>query len=574
MTVFLNTKKLDQGYFKPENFFREMKSLHIVAKAQTQKCDHFLKSLEENDPAQAEELYLRVAKIWREKSGSISFEEDCLLGKRLSRYHMDDPFVHRTVLDFMEMEDSPFESSRACVRWISKGITSIQTLDLLETKFLIYLPENPTEQFLKDAARAAEAASYAARKIPFSANYHRPNGIQDNGELKAMLKEIEVRTIAIQKKCIEKTSREYLLFIENTLPNFFEETHKQAKMLEKVILGNCNELAASTFGYLLKERSCKKADAVKLVGIGGGNHILVVVGKAVADPWARAIYPTSQIPELLHDFKGTDDLYCPKLKKFNPNKQSLIEITSNIHNVRSFRDISSEKVPEVEAMLKEFHSISEDKQKKAQAQKILGFIEQSPHFQILKNEGLSALFSQLHYLINDHPFDVLNHPVFFGLKMAEEANNPQIFYEAMDTNPLPEFGIINLGLWMTYRTNNFDFLKAAIELGARPNKKTFFIASWMAIKKKNIKYLTSVVKIGAQTDPDSFQRLVSLAQKTGDLTFLRSAIEAGVELDSSTVEALVKEALATGNADIINLFGTKTKTSLLISCYLEILRKN
>lgn len=570
MTVFLNTNELGQGYFNPENFFREMKTLHIAAKERIQKCDRFLKSLEESNPAQAQELHLRVAKIWREKSGSLSFEEDCALGKRLSQHHMDDPFVHTTVLDFMEMRETPPGLARASVQWVAENRVDIETPDPFQTKYTLYLPKNPTDEFNRNLAIAAEALSYAARKTPFSGNYNRcPYG----AEVIEELRDVATSTTFMQKKCIKKTSNEYLLFIKNTLPNSFERRGAKAKICKKAIVGNCAELATSAFFYGCKEKIGTK---INMQSIHEGNHVFFTVGEGdntvIADPWKRVLFPESQILERLYDYKGCDPLCRPKLEKYDPQKQSLSLAASNVYNVKELRERLGCGIPELEELLDKFHSIpvNNQNQKIAQATAIIKYMKQFLFFRIIEDQGLSNLFSQLHYLTNDQPFDILDLPNFSSLKKAKEANDPKIFYEAVRAGASREIGIIDSGLWLAYRTGNFAFVEEALKLGAQPSTHTFLIAFLIAEKTGNINYLNFATKIGAQAHKQDSSCFFSFAQKTRNLDFINLAIKAGAEPDLFEIQSMVKEALRTGNFDLLALFDLKSEVGTIIKYQLKL----
>ncbi len=158
--------------------------------------------------------------------------------------------------------------------------------------------------------------------------------------------------------------------------NPFIKCFAAAKTAQSYFLGNCGHLARSTFVELLKRLdpnvNVSLLSIKKLFDNGlEGDHVFVVINldpKAdpltpaswknaiVCDPWARRIYSSELIPELLYDYYGTNDFGKPLLRKFNPNLQKLEIETERVCSVANFQTATQGRYPDYETYLDKFHT--------------------------------------------------------------------------------------------------------------------------------------------------------------------------------------------------------------------------
>ena len=575
MTAFISRKDLSSEYFEWDQYPKNIKLAHASAKENIHKCRAFLANLE---PTQALQLHLRIAQVWKRQSGGISFEEECALGKELSKRHLDDPFVQRAVFDFMEGKEAELElQPKASICQIAENAVVITCADLFATTFTMYAPPDLPPSAEPYMALACEAMSFTARHIPFCGNYSRPLGKEKEIQISAKL--IGDRTAEFQSECKRKGTTEYLLFKKNTLANSFERRIKRAKLCKRTVVGNCTEDATGAFHYLSKKR--RPHLKVDIFHIKNGNHAFLVIGRdwksdpndiktwgpnaVVIDVWTRKIYPASQILDFLEDSAGIDSLYQPKLKKFNPDKQSLVLAESNLYNAQDFKAKSPFPLPALEEMLDSVHSLPAHEQ----ATHLLQFIDQSLLSHMLEHDALSSLVSQLRYLLDLPSLDVMELPLFHDLKQVKLAGDPEMFDKAINDSLKFEFGSLDLGFWMTYLTGNPTFIKKGMESKEEPTSTTLWLAALVSLKLGSTDYLRSALSRGALANEDSFSYYLSAMKKTNNPDFLRLFIQAGGTPSRSEIKFLVSSATTTKQLGVLKLFDRKTSTGRWIVHYLK-----
>lgn len=184
------------------------------------------------------------------------------------------------------------------------------------------------------------------------------------------------------------------------------------KTAQSYFLGNCGYLARSTFVELLKRLDPKvnvNVLSIEKLFDGGleGDHAFVVINldpKAdlsnpaswknaiVCDPWARRIYSSELIPELLYDYYGTNDFGKPLLRKFNPNLQKLEIAAERVCSVASFKAATKGNYPLIETYLDEFHTAATLSEKEKIAREILSTLS--------KNNSIVYIFKMLKAQLN------------------------------------------------------------------------------------------------------------------------------------------------------------------------------
>lgn len=219
---------------------------------------------------------------------------------------------------------------------------------------------------------AEEAIDYTKKIVIYSSNFPNRDKILENNHteiisgkvdyelfklkrdgMDAQLNLIREEMSAVLKEEISPFSQSLpesikIRFSESIIENFLD-SQIASKYSEKYSLGNCGELSAVAFMYLIqKDKKCPveifhledKRDFSR-------DHTVVVIGRdpnsdpnkpklwgnaVICDPWAREAYPASDIRKRLHNFEGCDskNLHTPKLRKYNPKRHTLEVFTANI----------------------------------------------------------------------------------------------------------------------------------------------------------------------------------------------------------------------------------------------------
>lgn len=176
--------------------------------------------------------------------------------------------------------------------------------------------------------------------------------------------------------------------------NPFIKCFAAAKTAKSYFLGNCGHLARSTFVELLKRLdpivNVSLLSIKKLSDNGlDGDHVFVLINldpKAdplnpaswknaiVCDPWARRIYSSELIPELLYDYYGTNDFGKPLLRKFNPSLQKLDVEAEKVCSVANFKAATQGRYPDYETYLDKFHTAETLPEKEKIARELLDIV--------------------------------------------------------------------------------------------------------------------------------------------------------------------------------------------------------
>lgn len=577
MATFINRSDITPGYFNIETFYLKMKCAYELSKDEIKDCSLFIADLEKNHPDQIKELYAGVAKDWKKLSGNPTIEKNSNLGKRLCCNRLVDPFVRKSVLKRMP-KSSIFPEIQIAISTNFKNRVEIKCVDSVGIPLTIHKAGcKPNKNLRKNFLRAYEILNYVSRHTPYSANNFGMHyeGVNLRGEYDV----IEELVGNLQEKQYDRTSSTYLIYVKSRLSNSFEKWIKRGKICNKSIVGNCGESTA--VGFLYGSTMNTKVDAFRIEGKGkddSGDHAALIIGKkhkVICDIWKRCIFEWSEIPNLLYDFKGTTHSLEAIIEKFDPKKQIISLLASNVYSLEDFESESSSHIPKIEQMLKVFHSISarNKEQKKAQAIKIIEFIQKHLLSKIVSNEGLCSLFSQMRYLAGYPQLDIIDLPHFSDFKEAEKANDPKMFCRIAKEKLSSKLNVNNLAFWMSNRTGNILFVKEAMKLKVNHDERTFMLASLIAIKRKDIDYLNCAIEMGAEADDYAFQRFLQFTRKTGNFDFLRLAIAAGAKPNRDEMEFLVEEAIKTGNRDILNMFDPETDTGKKINRYHEELIK-
>ncbi len=194
--------------------------------------------------------------------------------------------------------------------------------------------------------------------------------------------------------------------------NPFIKCFAAAKTAQSYFLGNCGHLARATFVELLKRLDPKVNVSLltikKLFDAGlEGDHVFVVINREpkadllnpaawknaiICDPWARRIYSSELIPELLYDYYGTDGFGNPLLRKFNPNLQKLDVEVERVCSTANFKEASKGTYPIIESYLDEFHNAVTLPEKEKIAREILSILN--------KNNSIVYIFKMLKAQLN------------------------------------------------------------------------------------------------------------------------------------------------------------------------------
>ncbi len=596
MSVFITSEDFRIHHLSDANFHSNLKNLHREQKSESRYCKDFLENLKQTDPARVEQLYVQVAKNWKRQTGGLSYETECECGKRLTEFHMDDPFVRNTIVNHIE-GNAP-ELPSASLDDSSEEVEIITAADVFNTKCTIYLPKDPSPTANKHIALAQEAFSFAARHMPFSGNNSRldPEEIY-SPELKNHLFWVFQRTTEIQLKYADRIIPEYLSCMKNEYSNAFTIALQKAPTCEKSIVGNCGEINSIPFFYFLKE---KRTDVkIDIFSIRNGNHIFSVIGRnwhsnpgdpstwgpdaMICEVWDRIIYPATQIFDHLCDYIYCDDFYRPLVQTFDPATHPLILLSTNFYGVGDFQAHSSCSVKTVETMLQEFHSISEQNRDKKidMARRFIEMLRLSPHATLMENQGLSNLLSQmLHLTGNSHSPINDKRDIWNTCQTALRTNDPDLFRQALETKP-PDFNALNHGLCFAQQTGNLEFLRVTTTYLQKNNLKedaactfgTFQLALKCSKKTDQLEYLISAVNLGAKPLFFSFTSCLVHTYKTNNLEYLRWGIIAGAEWDNNDIRFIANIALKTQDLMVIRFISTlpqfTDEVKLLLSQFIE-----
>jgi hypothetical protein len=610
MSIFMQSNHFDKDFWQYTHMKAYAKQLLLQQQNTIQICQDFLQNL---DKTQAELLYQKVTAVWSKVTGGFMFIEGTALefGKKMVDCHLDDPLVHQTILSFKAGQDPELNLKVAECQISPKGI-EITGADAFETKCTIVTSEDPLVQ--ARIAIAFRAFSYAARRMPFSAN----KLTEENCPLdfKKCLHQISSRTCELQADSKLVSSKEPLLYQKKEYPNPFTLVLAKAKKEKKTaIIGNCFEVSTCAQEYSFKEKILEKHD---LCHVKGGDHAFYVIGKGasdlpndfktwnkkavVCDVWERTIFPVSSLLENLLEFT-------------NPQTQSLALVNSNFFSAEDFRSSSSCSMPAIEALLQDFHAISmeERSQRLAKARQIVETIENLPlaHAKLLQNEGLSALLSQMRYLLElqGSPFERVKEKIWIfnpdfdpSSVNGNEASESTAFFQALENvkkpgdfvwpdSPIgaevflakcpfyqspstqPECIAFIHAFTVAERINDPDLIRMAIKKGAIPDKNAIVRALYVSKKKKNIDFLQAVLDGGAHINEQTFYIATIIARKTKNIEYLKKVMDHGAkasEKDDSYLEAL-KASIDLSNPDFLDcaIRGGATPSSEAISLACE-----
>jgi len=594
MSVFLSDKNFDADFWGFQRYGEHMQQIHLQQKAVIQTCQDFLKEINHE---QAEQLYQKIATVWSRITGGVVEGHTHEFGKMMACCHLDDPIVHRTILDFKEGRDSELNLKAATCE-ISENEMKIKGADAFETECRIYGPINAR------VSLAFRALNYAARRMPFSGNKLTEDNCPDY--LKGLTSLISSCTEELQNNGKNACFPQVLIYQKGEYPNPFIEGLAKAKADKKRgVTGNCFDLSTCAQEYLLSEKTLEKVD---LYGIKNGNHVFLVIGKntglpddystwdkdvIVCDTWDRSIFPGSLILTHLTEFT-------------NPQNQSLTLKNSNFFNVEDFRSRSSKPMPDIELLLQKFHDVPLVERLNL-AQLIVEAIENLPfaHQELLENQGLSALLSQMchllglpgsafervknkNWLFNPQAGEVSEGNAFFealergdaesfkqcveagarpgscllyqskrmspectafghAFSVAERTNNPELIRIAVKGGALPDDEAIDRSLYVSRKRKNFDLFQAVMDVGAKPSVDTFYCACLIAIKTNHIEYMRSVVNCGARSNGKGYSEALKHSIKTGNLDFILLALQAGATPCFESLKLSCEMTLKTGN---------------------------
>jgi hypothetical protein len=190
----------------------------------------------------------------------------------------------------------------------------------------------------------------------------------------------------------------------------------------KYSIGNCMEMAAAAFVYLLKSHPDVKVDIFR---IDGGDHGFVVIGRdfnsdptdpttwgehaLICDTWSKESFPVSQINKL-KDFNGgvTVDGY-PVLRDLDLTKQTLRIWTSNQFTPKDLEYLagphpSSDVVKTIKALtplLQNFYNEKDLAKKQEAAKDIQNFLPNTPS-NIAFHCALVDLYDQLDFFLANY----------------------------------------------------------------------------------------------------------------------------------------------------------------------------
>jgi hypothetical protein len=195
----------------------------------------------------------------------------------------------------------------------------------------------------------------------------------------------------------------------------------------KYSLGNCMEMAAAAFVYILKAHPEIKVD---IFHIEGGDHCFLVIGRdfnsdptdpktwgahaLICDPWSKKSFPASKIKKL-KDFSGKVTFDGnPVVRDLDLNTQTLALWTSNQFTAKDLKYLagpnpSSDVVERIEALaplLQNFHQEKNLAKKQEAAKAIQKFLEETPFSQtaplnIAFHNVLTDLYDQLDFFLTN-----------------------------------------------------------------------------------------------------------------------------------------------------------------------------
>lgn len=588
MSVFISDRNFDADFWKFQTHSQHIEQIHKQQKISIQTCQDFLKNI---NSEQTGLIYQKIAKVWSKLTGGEVGSDPLEFGKLMVCHHLDDPIVHRTIIDFKDGTDFSANLEPATCQ-TTENVIRIKGSDVFETECAIILPPNPTAQTLSRIFAAFRALNYAARRMPFS-----PNKLTENNcpvYLKGLIHQISSRTEELQDNGTKSSLPEKLVFQKREYPNPFVKSLAKAKFDKKRgVTGNCFDLSTCAFNYFLNE---KFSDKVDLYGIKNGNHAFLVMGKdekcfsddhttwnldaIVCDIWDRTIFPVSLIPTHLTEFTSQ-------------KTQSLSLTNSNFFNSDDFHSKSSSLVPEVEQLLLDFHTLPTAERSKRYdiASKIVEVIDNLPfaHAELVENDALSSLLSQMRHflelsgsafervknkfwLFNSEALstgEILESNTFFrALESVALSGDSEWFHHCIEagaspkncsfyqsTSDTPECVAFEHAFEIAERTDNPNIIRLAVKGGALPNEYAIERALYLSKKKENFDFFQAVIEARAKPGENTFYHAAIIAAKIGKIDHLSQLVKIGArsnKTDGSYRETL-HASLRTGNLDFLRL---------------------
>lgn len=102
MSVFISDRNFDADFWKFQTHSQHMEQLQQQQKVSIQTCQDFLKNI---DSEQTGLIYQKIAKVWSKLTGGEVDGNPLEFGKLMVCHHLDDPIVHRSVIDFKDGTD-------------------------------------------------------------------------------------------------------------------------------------------------------------------------------------------------------------------------------------------------------------------------------------------------------------------------------------------------------------------------------------------------------------------------------------------------------------------------------------
>lgn len=195
----------------------------------------------------------------------------------------------------------------------------------------------------------------------------------------------------------------------------------------KYSIGNCMEMSAAAFVYLLNIQPEIKID---LYNIKGGDHCFLVLGRDfdsdpadhktwgenafICDPWSKKSFPASQI-ENLKDFVCTMTSGRTVLRDLDLNTQTLEIWASNQYTTKDLEYLAGpepksyvvEMIKILAPLLQHFYGEKDLEKKKEAAETIQIFLEKIPFKQnnnpsiIAFQKARAALYDQLDFFLTN-----------------------------------------------------------------------------------------------------------------------------------------------------------------------------
>jgi len=266
----------------------------------------------------------------------------------------------------------------------------------------------------KNLDLAYEALVYSIHTIPISTNYFDlPNtGLSEKNYPYPFLGEIDRNLKFCRSKIIAEKQKALKIDPPN---NNFSERFGYAKAAHMYPLGNCGELAAVAFFYLLDEKLFSKPVEIFQFERTNGDHHFVVIGRkhdsdpndpakwgeeaVICDPWSRRIYPASLFAKCLQDCGGSK-VGVPILKNYDPQKHILEVYAGDMMTSKEFVIKSSfSKKQEIVDLLNSLHLADSRETQEEIANQILDL----PYINSdawERDPALSLLIAQLRYFVS------------------------------------------------------------------------------------------------------------------------------------------------------------------------------